>query len=140
MLYYGSCLYKESEMSDNVVSLTLNRQSSSTAPAPGLGGPSSSSKYYRLQDEKLTYTEAGLKLFRPMFARAGINIHDIKTLDSHLRAEDACEGFLVDYMMEHAPKSESLGLRMFGQILNGNSEEASRLDAILKRKQHFKIV
>lgn|SRR5690554_3224255 len=128
-------------MSDNVVSLTPLRSaqaSDTTNETPA--SSQTNSKYYRQNGNRLTYTETGLRFFRPLFAKAGFNIHDIQTLDAHLRAEEACEEFLVEHLLGQASKSDSLGLRMIGNILNGNREEASRLESMLKRKQQFKLI
>ncbi|MFC1381334.1 MAG: hypothetical protein G8D84_21755 [gamma proteobacterium symbiont of Clathrolucina costata] len=60
--------------------------------------------HYYLIDEsgRLRFTQKGLSELTPYFAKAGIDIHTINTLDAYNKARDLASPFFTEWLAERA--------------------------------------
>lgn len=99
--------------------------------------------HYYLIDEagKLRFTQEGLRELTPYFAKAGIDIHDINTLNAYYQAREQASPFFTERVAERAsgwPDTDQFDL--LRTAIFGTSEELERKTKRFDLKQSFKVI
>lgn len=99
--------------------------------------------HYYLTDETgtLRFTPEGMREFAPYFARAGIDIRDIKTLHAYYQARKKASPFFTERLAERAagwPDTDQFDLLRTATF--GTPEDLEKEIERFDRKQSFNIV
>ena len=90
----------------------------------------------------LRLTSSGIEKYRSRFARAGIDVNQIKTADQFNRAieKSFCDVLMHDWAKDVRKKlPPSLDRNWLIAILQGDREESARLEkVVLRRESRFK--
>ena len=90
----------------------------------------------------LRLTSVGIEKYRSRFARAGIDVNQIKTADQFNRAMEKsfCDVVMHDWANDVRKKlPPSLDRNWLLAILQGDREESARLEKLVRRREsHFK--
>ena len=90
----------------------------------------------------LRLTSSGIQKYRSRFARAGIDVNQIKTADQFNRAMDKslCDVVMHDWAKDVRKKlPPTLDRNWLIAILEGDREESARLEKLVcRRESHFK--
>lgn len=97
-------------------------------------------RYYRVnENNELNFTDIGLKHYRALFAKTGINIHEINTINKLKNAIEASEPYREDHIYNRAKKQNSLDSRTLVAIIDGDHDEFERNITKLKRKKELNL-
>ena len=94
--------------------------------------------FYTLDNTNtLTFTDKGLKYYRALFAKAGINIRHIATLNQFENAVKASEPYLESHIYDRHKKRLSLESKTLIAILDGDQDKTNTLLDKIKRKKEL---
>jgi len=96
--------------------------------------------YYDINEhDEIKFNPTGLKYYRALFAKVGINIHQITTLDGLNNAIKASEYYREDHIYNQAKKRNSLESMTLVAIIDGDQAEVEKNIAKLKRKKELNL-
>ena len=96
--------------------------------------------YYSIDETGLlVFSDAGLKYYRALFGKPGINIHQITSLNVFNNAIEASEPYLESHIYDRHKKINSLESRTMIAILDGNQVKVDEYLKKLKRKKELSL-
>ncbi len=100
------------------------------------------STYYLTDDVgNLRFTGEGLAEFTAYFAKAGIDIHTIKTLDAYRRARVQASPYFFDWLADKArewPNTDQY--QLLKTVLFGTKEDIEKATERFDKKQSFRVI
>ncbi len=98
---------------------------------------------YYLIDESgnLRFTQDGLAELTPYFAKAGIDIHTVKTLAAYQQARVQASPYFFDWLADNAREwPDTDQYQLLKTALFGTAEELEKATQRFDRKQSFRVI
>ena len=98
--------------------------------------------YYLIDDAgRLRFTQTGLRELAPYFAKAGIDIQDIDTLDAYNKAREHASPFFREWLAEKASKwGDTDQFDLLRTAVFSTTEELEKKKSRFDLKQTLRIV
>ena len=91
------------------------------------------------EDGLLILTQFGLNYLRHLFARSGINIHNIDTYEKFQSAWDQSTDQLINHIYQKNKAKDSLEAKILISILDGDQEKYEAYIKQLKRRNNSNL-